>query len=332
MREQRQRRDEEDVEQDGAPQVAAIKRELKAIADDPERGERLVEVLKQGQYVPWPVEEQVVAIFAGTHGYLDPLPPESIGRYQSELISYLKSERASILSDIISKGKIDDTLESQIEDALKAFANVCRHRGSLVCLEPEGSTRKFTCPYHGWTYDLEGNFNNLSSGNFTYLLMPAGTRKTDLQPQLDGVFDRHFPEESRAVVAGIKVRKLVEAHNVLWDAVGLPILETVRVLGVLVLLVAIVNYTNLATAQSLGRSREIGLRKTMGASRRQLILQFLVESLVIAAIAMVIAIAALEIIIPLLNNAANKALTIDYLRTLPWLLAMLQAAINWKGL
>ena len=40
---------------------------------------------------------------------------------------------------------------------LKAFANVCRHRGSLVCLESEGNTRKFTCPYHGWMYDIDGN-------------------------------------------------------------------------------------------------------------------------------------------------------------------------------
>jgi len=40
---------------------------------------------------------------------------------------------------------------------LKAFANVCRHRGSLVCLEQGGKTRKFTCPYHGWMYDIDGN-------------------------------------------------------------------------------------------------------------------------------------------------------------------------------
>ena len=88
------------------------------------RGERLVEVLKQDQYVPWPVEEQVVVIFAGTHGYLDPLPTDSIGRYQTELLSWIKSERPSILGDIVSKGKLDDTLESQLEDALKAFAEV----------------------------------------------------------------------------------------------------------------------------------------------------------------------------------------------------------------
>jgi F-type H+-transporting ATPase subunit alpha len=88
------------------------------------RGERLVEVLKQGQYVPWPVEDQVISIFAGTHGFLDPLPTASIGRYQQELISWLKAERPSILTDIVSKGKIDDDLERQIEDALKAFSDI----------------------------------------------------------------------------------------------------------------------------------------------------------------------------------------------------------------
>ena len=40
---------------------------------------------------------------------------------------------------------------------INAFANVCRHRGSLVCLEPSGNTRKFSCPYHGWMYDIDGN-------------------------------------------------------------------------------------------------------------------------------------------------------------------------------
>ena len=42
------------------------------------------------------------------------------------------------------------------DKVIRAFANVCRHRGSLVCLEASGNTRKFTCPYHGWTYNSEG--------------------------------------------------------------------------------------------------------------------------------------------------------------------------------
>ena len=57
----------------------------------------------------------------------------------------------------------------------------------------------------------------------------------------------------------------------------------------------------------------------MGAGQKQLLTQFLIESVLIAAIAMVVAIAALEIVIPLFNNAANKVMTLDYLRTLPWL-------------
>lgn len=63
------------------------------------------------------------------------------------------------------------------------------------------------------------------------------------------------------------------------------------------------------------------MRKTMGAEQRQLLMQFLVESLVIASIAMVVAVAALEIVIPLFNNTTNKIMAIDYLRTMPWLVA-----------
>ncbi|MFQ5609980.1 MAG: aromatic ring-hydroxylating dioxygenase subunit alpha, partial [Woeseiaceae bacterium] len=43
------------------------------------------------------------------------------------------------------------------DGTINGFANVCRHRGSLVCLESSGHTRKFSCPYHGWAYDVDGN-------------------------------------------------------------------------------------------------------------------------------------------------------------------------------
>ena len=54
---------------------------------------------------------------------------------------------------------------------VKAFANVCRHRGSLVCLEDSGSVKKFECPYHGWMYDIDGNLTAARS-------MPAGFDRT----------------------------------------------------------------------------------------------------------------------------------------------------------
>jgi len=170
-------------------------------------------------------------------------------------------------------------------------------------------------------FDVAGDWNNLSMGNMTYVMLPPELDGDWLKVQMDALYERIVDEERQRVIASFEVFPLTSANTAIWDLIGLPVISVVSLLSFLVLVVACVNYTNLATAQSLGRSREVGMRKTMGAGQRQLLTQFLVESLVITAIAMVIAIAALEIIIPLLNNAANKALTINYLQTLPWLVA-----------
>ena len=123
------------------------------------------------------------------------------------------------------------------------------------------------------------------------------------------------------MLTSFTVNHIVLANTDLWEMIGIPVIEAIALLSFLILIIACVNYTNLATAQSLGRTREVGMRKTMGATRYQLLRQFLIESLVIAAIAMMIAVAALEMIIPLFNNATGKILALDYLTTLPWLLA-----------
>ncbi len=64
---------------------------------------------------------------------------------------------------------------------LKAFANVCRHRGSLVCLEKNGSTRKFTCPYHGWMYDIDGNLTAARSMSSDFDKSDYGLNKVSLE-------------------------------------------------------------------------------------------------------------------------------------------------------
>jgi putative ABC transport system permease protein len=168
-------------------------------------------------------------------------------------------------------------------------------------------------------FDVAGDWDNLSLGNLTYVLLPPELDGDWLKVQMDALYERVVDEEHQRVIASFEVYPLRAANTAIWDLIGLPVISVISLLSFLVLVVACVNYTNLATAQSLGRSREVGMRKTMGAGQWQLLTQFLVESLVMTSIAMVIAIAALEIIIPLLNNAANKALTIDYLHTLPWL-------------
>jgi len=168
-------------------------------------------------------------------------------------------------------------------------------------------------------WDVAGNWNNLSIGNMTYVLLADGLDEAWLNDQMDSLYERMVPDEQKEVIADLTIMPLQRANLAVWDMIGMPVVAVVSLLSFLVLIVACVNYTNLATAQSLGRSREVGMRKTMGASQKQLLGQFLIESLVIASIAMIVAIAALELIIPLFNNAASKSLTINYLRTMPWL-------------
>jgi F-type H+-transporting ATPase subunit alpha len=73
-----------------------------------ERGYRLVELLKQNLNSPMPVEEQVVSIFAGTRGYLDDLHTSDVRRFESELLEYVRTQRADVLGQIRSTGALDE--------------------------------------------------------------------------------------------------------------------------------------------------------------------------------------------------------------------------------
>ncbi len=86
-----------------------------------ERGARLVELLKQGQYQPLSVERQVISIFAGTRGYLDDLPVDRIAKYEHDLIAYIESKHPQILEDLKTKKALDKDLEAALVKALEAF-------------------------------------------------------------------------------------------------------------------------------------------------------------------------------------------------------------------
>ncbi|MFT4468459.1 F0F1 ATP synthase subunit alpha [Arthrobacter sulfonylureivorans] len=88
------------------------------------RGARLMELLKQGQYTPYPVEDQVVSIWAGTNGYLDDVPVEDVTRFEGEFLSHLK-HRSSVLTTIAQTNLLEDStvdeLKSQIADFKQGF-------------------------------------------------------------------------------------------------------------------------------------------------------------------------------------------------------------------
>ena len=86
------------------------------------RGARLTELLKQPQFSPLKVEEQVVVIFAGTRGYLDPLPVEAVQKFEAALLRHLRESHPSILNDIATMIEITADTEKQLVGVLDAFA------------------------------------------------------------------------------------------------------------------------------------------------------------------------------------------------------------------
>ena len=86
-----------------------------------DRGYRLVELLKQGLNSPMAVEHQIISLYAGTRGFLDPIPVVDVRRFESELIEYFSSRHGDLVESIRTSGAIADT--AAFEAGIKEFAD-----------------------------------------------------------------------------------------------------------------------------------------------------------------------------------------------------------------
>jgi len=85
------------------------------------RGQRMVELLKQDQYVPMKVEQQILVIFAGTNGYVDDVPVDAVKKFEQELLRFATSKHADLLKDIATKKQIDDDLKARAKSVIEEF-------------------------------------------------------------------------------------------------------------------------------------------------------------------------------------------------------------------
>jgi F-type H+-transporting ATPase subunit alpha len=86
------------------------------------RGARLTELLKQPQFTPMPVEEQVISLYAGMRGYLDKLPVHSIGRFEGDLLRLMRGKHQDVLDAIRTGGTLTPEIEAKVRAILDAFA------------------------------------------------------------------------------------------------------------------------------------------------------------------------------------------------------------------
>jgi F-type H+-transporting ATPase subunit alpha len=107
----------------------------KATQETLARGERLVEVLKQGQYQPMPVEKQIIQIYAATQkdengqGWIRPIPTEQVGRYMKELIEFLDARHPEVAKAIAEKKALDDGIRKMLDASLAEFRTVFQVEG-----------------------------------------------------------------------------------------------------------------------------------------------------------------------------------------------------------
>lgn len=177
--------------------------------------------------------------------------------------------------------------------------------------------------------------NWLSSSSYTYVLLRPGAEAKRLEEQLPGFLDRHVGGKLNQVDMDVRLALQplsgIYLHSDrLYEAgpTGNPShLYVFSAIAVFVLLIACVNFMNLATARSTQRAKEVGMRKALGSRRSQLAGQFLGEAILISSMALLTGLAMSWAVLPAFNALADKSLTLSVLYGGPYLLAFIGLAI-----
>lgn len=166
------------------------------------------------------------------------------------------------------------------------------------------------------------NFSSWWGTNvFLYIKMKDGADIKPLQDDLSNFADRNYPTEHGTKGSDIAVHSIIPVGDIQLKSIGayemkpvgnINTVITYSAVAILILIIASINFTNLSTARATQRAREVAVRKVLGANKTQLILQFLGESILVTMIALIIALASVELLLPAYNEALNKELTVDY--------------------
>jgi putative ABC transport system permease protein len=186
-------------------------------------------------------------------------------------------------------------------------------------------------------WNTKTNWGNTSG--WGYVLLAPGADPNQVMAKIRAIIDHSF--DTRTIGLAIKASEWMvprltpfrddhlstDQYGGMTPAGSWTTVYGFAAIGVLILLVACFNFTNLATARAMMRAREISLRKVVGAARGQLIIQFLGESVLIAMIALVLALALSEILSPLFDRFVNAPIAFDYFRDWPILLLLVGVGI-----
>ena len=160
---------------------------------------------------------------------------------------------------------------------------------------------------------------------YTYILLPEDGRLNldRLNEYLGGLGPRFVDEAAGRVEFDARPVSRIAAESVngwFWDDYPISVTGVILLLGAMVLVIAGTNFVNLATAAVTARTREVAVRKVVGASRTQIVLQYLLEAILTATVALSLALVIVELAIPAVNAATQKTFSIPWSLEFGWLL------------
>ncbi|MCK4759875.1 MAG: ABC transporter permease, partial [Candidatus Aminicenantes bacterium] len=161
---------------------------------------------------------------------------------------------------------------------------------------------------------VKGNYWDRFSNDYTYVLLAEGTSQKELENSLPSLMAKHTPVEEDRYNLHLQPLKSIHFSTYNYDITrrtNRDYLYAYSAIAFFILIIACINFMNLATARSSGRAKEVGIRKVVGAHRIQLIKQFFTESVAMALLSLIAAVGLVMIILPSFNQFIRRELTFD---------------------
>jgi putative ABC transport system permease protein len=185
----------------------------------------------------------------------------------------------------------------------------------------------------GWVPNSKDNWNNNSFQ--MYVQLQDNATEKEVNASIQDIIKENNPKAPTAQLflhPMSKWRLYSNFENGKNSGGLIDYVQLFTAIAIFVLIIACINFMNLATARSERRAREVGIRKSVGSRRKELIFQFLGESILITLISFLIAVVLVEILLPSYNLLVNKNISIDYSNPFIWLIALGLVLGNWNFL
>lgn len=235
-------------------------------------------------------------------GVLSGNPAVHLGEPNRAFVTRSLSEKFDLKQG--SKFKLDNKIELEVVGVLEDVPSNSHINFTMVVSIPS-----FTQEFFGWPVDRWG----LSSSGFSYIVLPENVSPSQIEERFVPFVKKYYDDAEEEKETYL-LQPLTDIHyNTQYVAVPGEIeniktssLFVMAFLGLFILLIACINFVNLATALAIKKSKEIGIRKTLGAKRSQLTLYFLAETFLLTAIAVIISLCLVEWILPWLRIFVEK--------------------------